>query len=194
MISSAEAAGSARMQSNCSGEKLLTAKLLVFFVAFISWFPWLTVQRDVGKVLVFWGGSIVKDVWILEPYDFLYFFWGGRSQKCKPNHVLAELQPPQKGVAVWQAGNLHPEDESEIQQAICAPCNVDSDLLIPTALCFRARRLLEECLSTIRIKMHSSKMWLGTFFTIDYIGAQSKDKQVTYPFSHHHFFHRKELF
>jgi len=62
MISSAEAAGSARMQSNCSGEKLLTAKLLVFFVAFISWFPWLTVQKDVEQVLVlFWVGSIVKD-------------------------------------------------------------------------------------------------------------------------------------
>ncbi len=111
----AEAAGSARMQSNCSGEKLLTAKLLVFFVAFISWTIFLT-EKDVEKVLIL-GGSIVKN-WVNSGTICFFFVFGGVRnanqttllQCCNPHSP-----PKKKNVAVLPAGTLHPEDVFEIQ-------------------------------------------------------------------------------
>lgn len=77
MMLSAEAAGSARMQSNCSGEKLLTAKLLVFFVAFISWFPWLTVQKMLNKFSFFFGDVQLSRTGEVRNHIWFSFFGGG---------------------------------------------------------------------------------------------------------------------
>lgn len=119
MISSAEAAGSARMQSNCSGEKLLTAKLLVFFVAFISWLPWWRFKKMLNKFSFFFGWVQLSRTG--EFWNHIWFsFFGGESEMQTRPHVLAVLQPPQKKECGSFAGktNRHPEDESEIQQAI----------------------------------------------------------------------------